>query len=646
MAPLTKETLEVSNPTSEAAVSRAASEPKQSSGHLRSDAVSLEIAVKVHGSRVTEVVREVTPHTEPFEEQTNTMIVFPQGAVVRMSTAVTMGQMLVLTNLKSRQDAICRVVKVRTFSKMQGYVEIEFTHAQPGYWGVHFPSDAPPAVAKTPAPPPAEIPPAEPKSDSIPDVSWAPARVTVMPVAEPASSGVLAVENPKTIPAPPAAPARPAKPESAFISIGSQEEVQPAASSMTKGGKAPGVETEREAHVVELPKKSTVIDFPPLPPAAPVPSLTMSELLGDEVANPPDSSVISAALEAGKDEFASPKAESDGKRLGSSFGSLTGGATLTGGHSASSELFGARLDLGLEATPEAGAKKNNWFLIAACIALVFSGAAFGVSYLRHQIGGHPSSGSALKGAPQTSAPQTSAPQTNVPIANPSNAEASHTVPPVTVQKPAPLPVTADGTSVTVNSSSAKPSTSSTIPSNAPPVLASVEPSAPAAPAKQSTPSVTSDMVASTLNAHPVSAQRADASQSEPAPTVDAQSDAADPNAAPPSISTTADIPALPAPEATPDGPVRVGGQIKEPTLRSYKQPIYPRVAKENHTVGDVVIDTQIDKAGNVMHMKVVSGPTILRDAALDALRMWKYEPSMLDGQPVAIEMMVTIKFRQ
>src|SRR6202050_2825800 len=140
MAPLTKDSLEVSTSVAETQISDAGSQPKQSSGQLRADAVSMEIPVKVHGSRVTEVVREVTPHTEPFEEQTTTMIVFPQGGVLRMSTAVNTGQMLVLTNLKSRQDAICRVVKVRTFSNAQGYVEIEFTHSQPGYWGVNFPS--------------------------------------------------------------------------------------------------------------------------------------------------------------------------------------------------------------------------------------------------------------------------------------------------------------------------------------------------------------------------------------------------------------------------------------------------------------------------------------------------------------------------
>jgi len=85
---LSKETLEATTPASKAA-SPTAAQPKPDLNRLRADAVSLDVPVKVHGSRVTEVVRGVTPHTEPFEEESSTMIVFPHGGVVRMATAVT-----------------------------------------------------------------------------------------------------------------------------------------------------------------------------------------------------------------------------------------------------------------------------------------------------------------------------------------------------------------------------------------------------------------------------------------------------------------------------------------------------------------------------------------------------------------------------
>ena len=103
---------------------------------------------------------------------------------------------------------------------------------------------------------------------------------------------------------------------------------------------------------------------------------------------------------------------------------------------------------------------------------------------------------------------------------------------------------------------------------------------------------------------------------------------------------------LPPPTIQPDGPVKIGGNVKEPRLISSVLPVYPIGAIQAGVQGDVVIQTTIDKDGKVVEMHVVSGPTMLRQAALDALRRWKYEPSMLDGQPVAVQMQVTIKFRR
>ena len=200
MAPLTKDSTEVTNPVAEAAVQVGApAKPAAAGGaHLRADAVSLEVPVKVHGSRVTEVARGVAPHTEPFEEETSTMIVFPQGAVLRMSTAVSASQMLVVTNLKTRQDAICRVLKVRTFSNMQGYVEVEFTHKQPGYWGAIFAGEGP-AVAPNAAPVPAipAVAPAVPAGSAV--------NTSALPSVAPIAASLPTVA-PSTI-APPAAPA-------------------------------------------------------------------------------------------------------------------------------------------------------------------------------------------------------------------------------------------------------------------------------------------------------------------------------------------------------------------------------------------------------------------------------------------------------
>src|SRR5713226_3031150 len=102
----------------------------------------------------------------------------------------------------------------------------------------------------------------------------------------------------------------------------------------------------------------------------------------------------------------------------------------------------------------------------------------------------------------------------------------------------------------------------------------------------------------------------------------------------------------PAPVAPQPPPtVRVGGQIVWPRLISSVPPEYPSLARARRLTGDVLLDVLIDAAGKVSDMKVLSGPVLLRDAAMDALRQWRYEPARLNGQPTPIHMQVTIKFR-
>jgi protein TonB len=155
------------------------------------------------------------------------------------------------------------------------------------------------------------------------------------------------------------------------------------------------------------------------------------------------------------------------------------------------------------------------------------------------------------------------------------------------------------------------------------------------------------MMSATLNSHPVSSQRAAVGQDDAAPSLGA---AAEPpsstTGALPGVIGSSDVASPPAPEIKPEGPVKIGGQVKEPRLLTSTLPVYPAFARDARVEGDVVIRTTIDKNGNVNHMEVVSGPTMLRQAALDALSRWKYVPSKLDGQAVSVQMLVTIRFRR
>jgi TonB family protein len=84
--------------------------------------------------------------------------------------------------------------------------------------------------------------------------------------------------------------------------------------------------------------------------------------------------------------------------------------------------------------------------------------------------------------------------------------------------------------------------------------------------------------------------------------------------------------------------------VKEPQVISHVSPIYPLAAKEAGIYGDVILQTTIDQKGNVVNAKVISGPVMLRQPALDALKRWRYAPSTLNGQPISVAMSVTIKF--
>jgi protein TonB len=74
-------------------------------------------------------------------------------------------------------------------------------------------------------------------------------------------------------------------------------------------------------------------------------------------------------------------------------------------------------------------------------------------------------------------------------------------------------------------------------------------------------------------------------------------------------------------------------------------PVYPSLARNQHVGGDVKIDALIDANGRVTSMNVLSGPTLLHQAAMDALRQWKYQPATLDGKSIPMHLTITIQFR-
>ncbi len=91
-------------------------------------------------------------------------------------------------------------------------------------------------------------------------------------------------------------------------------------------------------------------------------------------------------------------------------------------------------------------------------------------------------------------------------------------------------------------------------------------------------------------------------------------------------------------------PVRVGGEIKPPRKTKDVAPVYPQDAMQAHVEGVIIIEAIIDTEGKVGDAKVLRSIPILDQAALDAVRKWEYEPTVLNGQPVPVIMTVTVSF--
>jgi protein TonB len=100
------------------------------------------------------------------------------------------------------------------------------------------------------------------------------------------------------------------------------------------------------------------------------------------------------------------------------------------------------------------------------------------------------------------------------------------------------------------------------------------------------------------------------------------------------------------PPATPAGPSRVklGGDVEAARIIRMVRPIYPPIARQARIEGTVVLSAIIGEDGRVEMLHYVSGPPLLVQAALDAVRQWRYAPTLLNGRPVSVETTITVVF--
>jgi protein TonB len=105
-----------------------------------------------------------------------------------------------------------------------------------------------------------------------------------------------------------------------------------------------------------------------------------------------------------------------------------------------------------------------------------------------------------------------------------------------------------------------------------------------------------------------------------------------------------------APEAAVPDPryekvLSVGGDVSMPVKVYAPEPVYPELARRVRAQGLVILQAVIDQEGRVVSAEIVRAPPMgLGEAALEAVRQWRYEPAMLHGRPVAVTFSLTVRF--
>jgi TonB family protein len=562
MALTTKESVPSISPTPE---NTPATQDAPAQMAPRTDPIGIEIPVVVHASRYSATTKGLSKSLPPVHEETRTVIVFAQGAVVRLSASLSLGETVVLTNQQTGADALCRVASVKAQPGIQNYVDLEFTQRAPGFWNRSSNTDAP--------------------VRSVSAVQELTTKPDPAPKTLPAVPAIT-----MTQPAPAAAPERPAPastPAPAPCPVPS-----PSLSSPSSPSTLPPVEASSASPKAALVEQLSVATLGAQPELAakswpaPKPARTSSSLV--------------AGVSAGM------------RQVHAGEGPVLGG--------------------GLDWTKESPARSKKG-LIAAITILAVAGLAGGAYVLtQRSVSEQPASG--ITTATPSAAVQPPQAQSDQPTAQAPNAVDSAPAPPAAADSNV-APAVSNEKSADTPRQPRRDAAPADIIRQVPTQEQSIKQTPPLRPAVE----------VGNLRA-PVLKNAAISSSSEPPPTLSGQDNSATQEVIASGGLVGATGPSAPAPPvafASPE-PVKVGGQLQMPKLISSIQPTYPDVARAEAVQGTVVMDALIDTTGTVTGVKVTSGPLVLRQAAMDALRRWKYQPARLNGQPTSVHMNVSISF--
>jgi protein TonB len=90
--------------------------------------------------------------------------------------------------------------------------------------------------------------------------------------------------------------------------------------------------------------------------------------------------------------------------------------------------------------------------------------------------------------------------------------------------------------------------------------------------------------------------------------------------------------------------IKVGGNVQSARLVRQPRPVYPPLAKQARISGVVKLGAIISKDGTIQHLEVISGHPLLVPAALEAVKQWVYQPTLLNGEPVEVQTQIDVNF--
>jgi protein TonB len=112
-----------------------------------------------------------------------------------------------------------------------------------------------------------------------------------------------------------------------------------------------------------------------------------------------------------------------------------------------------------------------------------------------------------------------------------------------------------------------------------------------------------------------------------------------PSAAPPPPPKKEDPPKPATPKR-----ITIGGNVQSAKLVRQPKPVYPPLAKQARISGTVKLAAIISKDGTIQDLKVISGHPLLIPSALEAVKQWVYQPTLLNGEPVEVSTQIDVNF--